>query len=209
MGHIERKNAKSGYRYYPVLRFNGKKKYHGGYRRRKDAETHLRRLEKEVAEGTYKQQKSKNYTFTEWYLHWIKGKEKSLKRSSYVSYEHTFRNHVVPFFGETPLSWIDADMVQDWVDHVCTRDLAPATVRRAYRYLRACLRRAHLRGHIKRNPCVEIELPRIERGELDFLRPQEVRRLLNASREPERTLLSVLAYSGLSIAFHNYDDVYN
>lgn len=208
-GYIEKKTLKSGARYYPCIVFEGKRNYHGSYKTKKNAEAHLRRLETELARGTYGEPKKKRLTFSEWAEIWMMGKEKSLKASSLASYKSTFRLHVLPFFKDWNLSEINHDLITEWVDHMChknisakrrqVKNLSPATVNRAYRYLRACLRTAYIRGHIRVNPCVGIDLPRVETGRLDYLEPSEVAQLLESAEWPERTIFTVLAYSGLRL----------
>lgn len=70
---------------------------------------------------------------------------------------------------------------------------------RCFRYFRACVKQAEAWDQIDRAPTVKINLPRSYAGEMDFLEPGDIRRLLDAAREPERILFSVLAMSGLRL----------
>ena len=157
----------------------------------------MRRL-KEVAEGTYGKG---DMLFGEFYSGWIKGKKNKLKKSSYVSYESTFRNHILPFFEDIPLSEIDIDIVQAWANKVSEEeaDLAPATIQRAFRYLRACLLTAVRGDKIRKNPCLKIDIARVERGELFYLDPSEVPVLLEHAREQESDLFAIWGYTGLRL----------
>ncbi len=182
-------------RYY--IRFKdqaGRWKWEAAGKRRKDADALLRRRESEVAEGTYGRDDA---TFAAYSERWLRGKQKSLKVTSYLGYEHNFRNHITPFLGKRLMSEIDADKVQDWVNHMADKDLSPATVWVCYRYLRACLRTAYNRGLMKSYPCRDIDLPRVNREELSYLAPSEVMALVEEAEEPERTLFATLGLSGL------------
>jgi len=208
-GHVETKRLKSGNRYYPVIVYEGKRHYHKSHKTRKNAEAHLRRLEDEVANGTYGVPKEKTLLFCDWADNWLKGKEKSLKPGSWVSYESAFRLHILPYFGKANLKAIDPESITEWIDVLChknilakrkeIRTLSPATVNRTYRYFRACMRSAYIRGHIDKNPCRGIDLPRVEKGKVDFLQPEEVARLLDATEWPEKILFFTIAYSGLRL----------
>lgn len=198
-GHVETKKLKSGNRYYPVIIIDGKRQYHQSYKTRKNAEAHLRRLLTEVANGTYEGPRKNIVAFGEWAGIWLKGKEKSLKPSTWASYEQTYRMHILPYFGNIPIRQITPRDVQSWVNGLANTGLAPATVARCYRYLRACLRQAEAWGDIEKCPCRSISLPRCEHRELEFLRPEEIRQLLEVINEPERTLIAVLAFAGLRL----------
>lgn len=162
-------------------------------------ESFLNRLETTLANGTYGKPKKKQYTFGEWAENWLKGKEKSLKPSTWASYEQTFRTHIFPYFENEHISDIKPRDVQSWVNELSSTRLAPASVARCYRCLRACLKQAESWGDIDKCPCRSISLPRSDRKELDFLQPEEVGQLLQATSEPERTLFAMLAFSGLRL----------
>ena len=196
MGYIAKKMRKKGLRYYAV--FNdaaGKRHWEGGFKLKKDAEALLKRREAQVADGTYARE---DFTLGAFYDRWIASKH-NLKQSTMVSYESAFRLHILPTFMERPLSEITPLDVQEWIDELADSDLSPATVGRCFRYFRACMKQAEAWGLIDRAPTVKINLPRSNREELSFLEPGEIRRLLDTALEPERTLFSVLAMSGLRL----------
>ncbi|MCG2794585.1 MAG: site-specific integrase [Actinomycetia bacterium] len=194
MGFIVKKQRKDGLRYYAVYREpSGKKRWEGSFKLKKDAQAALKRREAEVAAGTYGRE---DITFQEFYERWITAKEKSLKASTLVDYKGTFKRHILPHFGRKHLSKIAPLDIQSWVNGL---DLAPASVGRCYRYLRACLKQAETWGLIAKSPCRGIILPRVNREELSFLEPGEICTLLEEAREPERALFAVLAFSGLRL----------
>lgn len=191
-GRIRKKTLKSGgIRYYPSLVVNGKERTFGGFKTKRDAVARLRRAEAEVAAGTLDREV---FTFDEYYSKWIAAKEKSLKASTLNDYRLTFRLHILPTFGRVSVGAITPSAVQAWIDSL---KLSPASVNKAFRYFRAAMRQAETWELIDKHPCRGIILPRIEREELEYLQPEEIRRLLVQCREPERTLFSILAFSGL------------
>ena len=170
----------------------------------KAAEALKNRLERERSAGTLKppnerKPKTKPPTLAEYYEMWMEAKRGALKESSVVSYEHTFRNHILPALGEKRLDDLRPSNIQEWVNGL--EDLSPATIGRAYRYLRSCVKQAVASGVTENDPCRAraIMLPRVPHEEPDFLTPGELRTLLDASPEPERSLFAVLAYSGLRL----------
>jgi len=199
MGYIANKEWKSGRRYYAVYKKpNGKWKWEVAGRLKKNAESLLRRRETEIAEGTYNERPTE-ILFAEYYEQWAGSKRKSLKPSTQVSIECSFRLHILPFFGKRYLSDIKPIVIQEWVNTLSGKNLAPATVGRCYRYLRSCLRQAYAWGILSENPCRSIILPRTNHEELDFLEPSEIAVLMREANEPQRTLYAVLAFSGLRL----------
>ena len=191
-GYIRRKELKSGQvRYYPTMRIARRERSFGGFKTKRDADARLRRAEAEVAAGTLDRE---DLDFADFYERWIKAKEKSLKPSTLSDYRLTFRLHILPTFGRVSVGAITPSTVQSWIDSL---KLSPAGVNKAFRYFRAALRQAETWELIDKHPCRGIILPRIEREELDYLQPEEIRRLLAQCRETERTLFSILAFSGL------------
>lgn len=201
MAHIRKQtwttaDGEAGFRYYVVFKDPaGKARKVGGFKLKKDAEAARKRIEAEVAEGTYGRE---TLTFSEFYERWIASKH-NLKPGTMVSYEHTFRLHVLPTFADEPLGEITPLEVQEWIDGLADSSMSPATVGRCFRYFRACMKQAEAWDLIKRAPTVKINLPRKDNGELDFLGPDDILRLLDAAREPERSLFAVLAMSGLRL----------
>lgn len=201
MAHIRKQtwttaDGGTGFRYYVIFRDQaGKQQKVGGFKLKKDAEAARKRIAAEVAEGTYGRE---TLTFSEFYGRWIASKH-NLKPSTMVSYEQTFRSHILPTFGDETLGEITPLDVQAWVDGLAGSTMSPATVARCFRYFRACMKQAEAWGLINSAPTVKINLPRKDNGELDFLESSDILRLLEETREPERSLVAVLAMSGLRL----------
>jgi integrase len=211
-GYVRRRELPSGkVRYSVVIRIDGKEQQIESYTYKKDADTCLRRTQSEIAAGTFRQEKQRDITFNAFYERWIKSKDKTLKPSTRASYEHTFRLHILPWFGDKMLGEITPLLVQDWVTSLSDKKLSPtckklspsektlspASVTRCYRYLRSCLKQAEAWGLIVRCPCRSINLPRTSGKEIVCLNAPEVALVLENAREPERSLFALLALSGL------------
>lgn len=63
------------------------------------------------------------------------------------------RRHVLPRFGQVPLSRITAAEVQAWLADLHRTELSPNTVAKAYRCLRGAMDGAVDAGLIARSPC--------------------------------------------------------
>jgi len=200
MAYIKGKDLPSGRRIY-VVRF---KDQHGIWRersagpRRKDAEALLRRIQEEVASGTFERER-KDPRFAEYYASWFEAKSKALKPSSLADYRNAFARYILPRFGKMRLSQITPLIVQKWVNDLSSSGLSAASVRKAYRYFASCLNQARKQGILEADPFRGVILPRMPARELDFLDPEEIRRLLDVCEPRERALFAVLAYGGLRL----------
>jgi integrase len=188
----QRKLADGKARYYVTI----DDRSYGGYRTRRDAEAALRKAESEIAAGTYGRE---NPTLKKFYKEWIAAKQKTVKPGTLTDYELTFRLHILPGLGDAKLPDITPADVQAWVDSLSNKKLSPSSVNKSYRYLRNCLNNAVAKDLLDRSPCRGIIVPKSEREEFDLLDASEVRDLLGAAEDPERTLFAVLAYSGLRL----------
>ena len=199
-GKIRRKTLKDGsQRFYAAISHEGREVALGSYKTKRNAETVVRRAEAELAAGTFGMAKPPTPpSFGEFYERWIQSKH-NLKKSTMVSYRHTFKNHVLPTFGDMSLGEIGPLDVQGWVDDLADSDMSPATVGRCFRYFRACMKQAEAWELIDRSPTTKINLPRPNDDEMTFLEYRDISRLLDAAEEPTRTLFAVLAYTGLRL----------
>lgn len=194
-GFIRRRVLDNGaVRYYPILLIDGRRKSCGGYSRRKDAEARLRILEGELAKGTFGR---KNPFFDDYWRQWFTGKSKSLKPSTCSDYERAFAL-ALPGLGEMRIADITPDDIQQWINTLAESDLKPSTIRIYYSKVKACLESAVDHELIERSPCRRtLNLPRVDRhAEIECLPPARTRAVLEGLRDPHRTLVGVLMYSG-------------
>jgi len=120
-----------------------------------------------------------------------------LKASGYREYESIVRLHLVPEFGELRLSDITPEAIQSWVASTISGGVAPATGRNRLIVLKRVLETAVEYGLISENPVDSVAFPRVERQEMKYLSPQEVRLLLDECPESWCLLLALPALCGL------------
>ncbi len=82
-------------------------------------------------------------------------------------------------------------VVQDFVDRLVARGLAPSTVRNSILPLRAIFRRAVARSEVVQNPTLGLSLP------AGIARPEEARRLIATVPAGDRALWATAPYAGL------------
>jgi integrase len=210
-GHIRRRVLPSGaVRYYAVARVGGRAKNLGGFARKKDAEARLRAASAELAEGTFGRPRS--VTFSDLAERWLEdyASVKGLKPSTLKDYREVTRNHLAPFFSG-PLEDITPDVVQSYVAEKIRAGYSPRTVSKTLAVLKSMMKKAEAWGYVQQNPTRFVELPQAPHREMDYLRPDEVARLLDAASPEYRALFAMAVLTGarqgelLALRWSDYD----
>jgi integrase len=119
------------------------------------------------------------------------------KPSALRSYEEALKTKVLPEFGHVRLSAVDRVAIQDLVDRLVARGLAPSTVRNSVLPLRAIFRRAVARFEVVENPTLGLSLPAVRGRRERVARPEEARALIAALPDGDRALWATALYAGL------------
>ncbi len=164
--------------------------------RRKDAEALKRRIDEEIAKGTFGKEK-KGISFSDFAAQYLEDKISELKPSTFKDYRQVLENHILPFFRRTHLSQITPARVQDFLRHLQRKGVSPATAGKVYRVLKSLLRRAIALEYLDRDPTIGIRPPRVEKKEMDFLTREEVEALLEASDGDIHDIIAVAAFTGM------------
>ncbi len=153
-------------------------------------------LERDLYRGTYVDPNGGRILLKEWADQWLAGRL-GLRESSLARDRSYVRNFVILDLGDLPLSKVTPQRVRVWVGILVQNGRAPATVRKAYQILSSLFSQAVADGRLASNPCVGVELPRIERFNARFLTPVEVMRLSLAIDARYQALVLTAAYGGL------------
>jgi integrase len=125
-----------------------------------------------------------------------------LKPSTRARYENILDHHILPRWGNTPLSHVPHVDVQKWISSI---ELAPASVRYVHRVFSLIMELAVRDKRIPSNPATGVRLPKITKAEKRFLSVDELYRLADAAAqypisevgEQYRALILVLGFCGL------------
>lgn len=147
-----------------------------------DANLWLASVETDMARGEHLQPELARRAFGEWADEWLDSLH--VKPKTYVGYEASLRNHVLPVFAHRPVADISYRDCRAFVDELLRDGLAPGTVGEARKILRLVLREALRSDAIRRNPADGLRIPRGVREEIVFLSPAEVMRLANEIAHP-------------------------
>jgi integrase len=129
-------------------------------------------------------------------VRWLAGR--TVEQATAARDESLMRVHVLPRWGDWPLSKIDYLGVQEWVAQLARRR-APATVRDCYRLLSLIMRSAVQARLIVTNPCDGVRLPprRRQDGHGLTLSLSELDKLLPEIPDRYRALVATAGYTGL------------
>ncbi|MDY6796194.1 MAG: site-specific integrase [Actinomycetota bacterium] len=180
MGYTYKKTAKDGSpRYYAIYKLNGRWKWESAGRRKQAAEALLKRREMEIATGTYGQ--VKDIQFTELVDKFLEGYvEIRLKPRTIKDYSEVCEGHLIPYFGKKNAPAITTGDCQAFIRHELSKGLQPRTVNNFLTILGKIFNQAIKWGYAEKNPVSNVDRPRQPQKEMDFLTPEEVRRLYDA-----------------------------
>lgn len=111
-------------------------------------------------------------------------------------YADNWRLRIEPRFGSWPVSKIDQDSIQRWVNEMSDSGLSPRTVRWVHSVLRMCLEHAAVEGKLGKNPAARTKFPPMRHTTHTYLTTAEVAALTLACG-PQGDVVSLLAYTGL------------
>lgn len=201
-GHLRQLRRKSGARPYQARWRHPNDPGHRVervFRLKGDAERWLARQEARALDGDYidprKASRKLREVADEWRATWT-----DLEPKTRAGYESILSQHVLPRFGASPVSAIDPERVQTFINELA-KTRATNTVRRVYGVLRGVLKVAVQRRYIASNPCDSVSLPRKRsrgpRRRHLYLTPAEVRALAEGMERPaERVAVYVAAWAG-------------
>ena len=161
----------------------------------------------ETHNGTYQQTRpiTMNAVFDEWEKHLdVKLQQGRLKPSTKKAYLSMLRKHLRPNFGSCRSDQLSENVVLDWERRYAALLAAGTVSAKYYNNLRGTLNVvltwARQRGqrYLAHNPLSDIKPVPVERRERRFLEPEEIARLLDATKDPrDQTILYLFTYSGL------------
>ncbi len=172
---------KRGDKYYVVYYFNGKHHWQLAGDREKDAKRIKANIEKGIYEGTYRQ--TENITFKTHANEWLELKKVEVRPGTYCSYR-TCANRAIKSFGNKKLKAITPKDIDCFVVSLAQEDISPTTARKAISITKSIFEKAIQYGYIHNNPAAYTKGPKAIKVEIDFLEPEEIKRLIKAA---ERT----------------------
>ena len=185
-------------RYYAVPKSDGKRRSHGGYASRAEAQAALDKLKVAKREGTYRAPVS--LPAGTYVAEWIDSR-KNLRPATRSRYHEVLAKHIAPVVGAVPITKMRVEHCQQVIDTAEANGLAPGTVHFVGRVLRGALAQAVRRKVIAFNPATSVnglELPPVPKPKVNPPTAEQVETIVSASqRHPLHVPLTIMAKCGL------------
>ena len=204
MGHIQRKPDPT--QKFPKgswqarYRDNTNRSHTKSFATKREAEHYLARIKVDLDDGSYVVPQVGRLPFRELARRWEEAPRPNVKPGTILGYQALLRNHVLPYFGASPVSSIKRSTIKAWVADRLSHGVGVGVIRNAYRnVLKPILDLAVEDELIRANPAagMKLDLPRSEKEEMLFLTADEVFRLAQAIDKPYDVLVLFAAYTGL------------
>lgn len=164
------------------------------FRRRIDAERFATTTAADVLRGEWIDPNAGQRLFEEVAADWLETRIHAETTTAGVASD--LAKHILPAFSGRPIGAIRYSEVQAWVTRL-SKQLAPATVERIYRWLASIFRMALRDDLIRKTPCDGIKLPAKTTGPITPLLEEELEALIRALPESHRAMAVVGAGAGL------------
>lgn len=191
------KNPKGRNRHYVISIIDGVRKPEGAFDLLRDAKALKRRIESQIADGTYGQVERGNITLAEFFVIWWASMQLRLSPGSLKQYGLSWNGRIIPFLGHYRLVDLTPEIIQQFVNSLA--GLAPSYARMIFSHLSSALNAAVAQGYLVRTPCHGVILPRIRRNIKPVLEPEEIALLVDIAEGPYRALIALLGYSGVRV----------
>jgi len=162
---------------------------------KKEAEAVLSRTISEINNGTF-------YQAEEIYLNdfidkWVdEYAAPRIKANTLYKYKNALQKHVRPVLGHQYLSKINQNDIRALMSKLIKIKSAK-TCNNLLTMLKTIFKYARRWGYIRISPTEDVDKYRVEREEMDFLRPEEITLLLKQCREPFKTFVLTAVLTGM------------
>lgn len=198
-GHIRKRGSKDGKTGWQIVAeterdpSTGKRKrvYKTMYGSKREAEAMKRKLINDIENGAVVNPSTT--TVKAWMWEWLRTYKPNIKGTTRMSYEEKIKGYIVPELGEVQLKALSTTMIQRWL--LKLRDeygVSPKTIRNALQPLKQAMDKAVVLRKITYNPCVGVVLPKGETYQAEIYDQQEIKEILDISRETDMYLVVLL-----------------
>ena len=138
------------------------------------------------------------FTVGRWLDTWAADYLGDKKPATVRIYKNNIEKHIKPALGAVKLQDLCGHMIQEFINGV---ELAPASVRLAYKVLHMALEKAVELRYLPRNPADRCVLPKLEQKEIIPLTDEQSAALLEAARgNPLEYLVTVALFTGCRLS---------
>jgi integrase len=164
---------------------NQKKKR--GFRTKKEAEKALQEIVYEYNRGTYIEPSTMFYS--ELLKIWLEQKERTVQRTTYLSYKIITDKHIIPALGKLQISKIKPLLIHEFYNKLYRdSNLSGTSVQKIHMIIKDSLKYAIKMELIAKNPAESVDRPKREQVEIKVWNIEEIKRFLNESKRSQDSL---------------------
>jgi integrase len=153
----------------------------------------IRDIETKHEDGTlHKDTKKDKVTLNAYLDRWLDHKKPHLDLNTYQDYEWNLEHYIrhfktkeqpdAPCFGDRPLTSIKSYDIQEVYDDMLNRDLSARSIGNLHNVISQALKKAVWWDLIPSNPADRTERPKVKRGRIEVLQPEEAPMFLEAAK---------------------------
>jgi integrase len=159
----------------------------------------LRKLEPYLAKiNSVEYHPRSTMTLAEIAARWASEAKAQYKPGTWRNFQGHLRLYLLPYFGTTQLDNMQTEVVQHFISDLNLKG-KPAVVRSILKTFRVVWKTARAWGYVRHDPFTGLMLPKLYRVESKWFSEEDVRRIIAAAEEPDRTLYWLAAQTGLRI----------
>lgn len=113
-----------------------------------------------------------------------------VKATSYDAIENTVNNQINPYIGYLQISEITPRDIQLHINLLTQKGYSYSMIKKAYNALNASLRFAANRDYIRKNPCIDIQLPvniKRDKSDIEFFTEEEIDTIIKSALYRHKT----------------------
>ncbi len=181
--------------YYISYRVGNKQKRETIGPNKKEAERALNQRITEINHGTYHQ--AEKITLNDFIDKWLdEHAQPRIKAHTLYKYKNALKCHIRPVLGDFYVAKITPNDIRKLLTKMIKKR-SPKTTNNILTMLKTIFKYARRWGYIRVSPTEDVDKYRVERKEMDFLKPDEIQLLLKHCDEPFRTLLYTATLTGM------------
>lgn len=140
-------------------------------------------------------------TVAKWLSIWLDEYTNAVKENTRVTYRTQCETHIIPSIGAMRLSELQPIHVQDMVNKLTRdeeKDLSPKTIKNVYGVLHKAMAQAVILRTIPVNPCIGVQLPKIQKKDITVLEEDQINAFLAIIKgTPYEPILKVDLFTGM------------
>ena len=161
----------------------GKQKIKAVYgKTEKEVKTKLKQLKEEMVK--FEAPNLPKMTMNELLINWQTTiKKYELKPSSYDRLEQTI-NNITPYIGYLQIASLTPQDIQEYINQLTDKGYSYSTIKKAYNAVNASLKMAFERDYIRKNPCINIKLPKQikhSKSDIEFFTEEETEMIVKGA----------------------------